>query len=127
MAEALGIKERLLKKWVSLRLVPYTKVGRTVLFDPTKVEVALEKYERQPAGELDRPKKRCVGGKKAATRKTAKARATRATGRVPAVAVPAAPAAPEKEPSTLNGEFLEFPFLSPATAFKQQEELPLPA
>jgi hypothetical protein len=48
MAETLGIPERLLKNWVRDRVVPYTKINRVVLFDPTKVEVALARFERQP-------------------------------------------------------------------------------
>jgi hypothetical protein len=48
MAEALGISERLLKNWVRDRVVPYTKIKRVVLFDPTKVEAALCQFERLP-------------------------------------------------------------------------------
>jgi hypothetical protein len=46
MARELGISERLLKDWVSKRLVPFIKVRRLVLFDPLKVEAALAKFER---------------------------------------------------------------------------------
>ena len=45
MAEALGISERLLKNWVRDRVVPFIKIGRCVLFDPTKVEAALARFE----------------------------------------------------------------------------------
>jgi excisionase family DNA binding protein len=48
MAKALGISERLLKNWVRDRVVPYTKVKRLVLFDPIKVESALERFQREP-------------------------------------------------------------------------------
>jgi len=48
MAKALGISERLLKNWVRNRVVPYTKVKRLVLFDPIKVESALERFQREP-------------------------------------------------------------------------------
>jgi hypothetical protein len=48
MAEALGISQRLLKNWVRDRVVPYTKINRVVLFDPTKVEAALGRFERRP-------------------------------------------------------------------------------
>jgi hypothetical protein len=48
MAQALGISERLLKNWLRDRVVPYTKIKRLVLFDPTKVEMALQRFERQP-------------------------------------------------------------------------------
>jgi hypothetical protein len=47
MAEELGISERLLKSWVRDRVVPFTKIKRVVLFDPVKVDVALERFERQ--------------------------------------------------------------------------------
>jgi hypothetical protein len=46
MARELGISERLLKDWVSKRLVPFIKIRRLVLFDPGKVEAALAKFER---------------------------------------------------------------------------------
>ena len=48
MAKALGISERLLKNWVRDRVVPFTKIKRVVLFDPVKVEAALERFERKP-------------------------------------------------------------------------------
>jgi excisionase family DNA binding protein len=48
MAKALGISERLLKNWVRDRVIPFTKIRRVVLFDPAKVESALERFERQP-------------------------------------------------------------------------------
>ena len=52
MAKELGISERLLKDWVSRRLVPLIKVRRLVLFDPVKVEAALSKFERSQRGTL---------------------------------------------------------------------------
>ena len=52
MAKELGISERLLKDWVSRRLVPFIKVRRLVLFDPVKVEAALSKFERSQRGTL---------------------------------------------------------------------------
>ena len=48
MAKALRISERLLKNWVRDRVVPFTKIKRVVLFDPVRVEAALERFERQP-------------------------------------------------------------------------------
>ena len=48
MAKELGISERLLKDWVSKRLVPFIKIRRLILFDPVKVEAALAKFERSP-------------------------------------------------------------------------------
>jgi excisionase family DNA binding protein len=52
MAKELGISERLLKDWVSKRLVPFIKIRRLVLFDPAKVEAALTKFERSQRGTL---------------------------------------------------------------------------
>jgi hypothetical protein len=52
MAKELGISERLLKDWVSKRLVPFIKIRRLVLFDPAKVAAALSKFERSQRGTL---------------------------------------------------------------------------
>jgi len=52
MARQLGVSERTLKDMVKRRVIPYIKIRRLVLFDPVKVEAALAKYERQPAGKL---------------------------------------------------------------------------
>ena len=52
MAKELGISERLLKDWVSKRLVPFIKIRRLVLFDPVKVKAALSKFERSQRGTL---------------------------------------------------------------------------
>jgi hypothetical protein len=56
MAEALGISTRLLKSWVRDRVVPYTKIKRAVLFDPTKVDAALGRFERRPRWLLEASK-----------------------------------------------------------------------
>jgi hypothetical protein len=48
-AERLGISERQLRDWMRERVVPFTKIGQTILFDPSKTDVALSKFERKEA------------------------------------------------------------------------------
>lgn len=45
-AQRLGISKRQLRNWMETRVVPFTKVKRVILFDPIKVDKALEKFER---------------------------------------------------------------------------------
>jgi hypothetical protein len=40
MAGVLGVSERTLRNWRSLKIVPYTKIGRVILFDPDAVRGA---------------------------------------------------------------------------------------
>jgi Helix-turn-helix domain len=47
MAGILGVSERTLRNWRSLKIVPYTKIGRVILFDPDAVHAALERFERK--------------------------------------------------------------------------------
>jgi predicted site-specific integrase-resolvase len=47
MAQELGVSPRTLKNWVADRLVPYVKINRVVLFEPSKVKAALERLERK--------------------------------------------------------------------------------
>lgn len=44
-AKRLDISRRLLTKWMKNRTVPFIKNGRTVLFDPVKVDAALARFE----------------------------------------------------------------------------------
>lgn len=44
LAETLGISTRTISHWMSQRLLPYRKIGRTVLFDPAEVEQALQRF-----------------------------------------------------------------------------------
>jgi excisionase family DNA binding protein len=53
MADRLNIKQRLLRKWREQRIVPFVKVGRTILFDENKVLDALKGYERHAASNLN--------------------------------------------------------------------------
>jgi excisionase family DNA binding protein len=50
IAELLGISERTVRNWRASRIIPYTKVGRIILFDPEAVERALLKFERKASG-----------------------------------------------------------------------------
>jgi len=45
-AQRLGITERQLRNWMANRVVPFTQIKRVILFDPIKVDRALEKFER---------------------------------------------------------------------------------
>jgi hypothetical protein len=46
-AGKLGISVRTLREWRAKRLIPYFKVGRVVMFDPSRVRQAVEKFERK--------------------------------------------------------------------------------
>jgi excisionase family DNA binding protein len=50
IAELLGVSERTVRNWRMSRIIPYTKVGRIILFDPEAVEQALRKFERKAYG-----------------------------------------------------------------------------
>jgi excisionase family DNA binding protein len=54
MAELLGISVRTLRNWVEMRIIPFYKVRRVILFDPESVEAALKEYERTPKGRIRR-------------------------------------------------------------------------
>jgi excisionase family DNA binding protein len=47
IAELLGVSERTVRNWRASRIIPYTKVGRIILFEPAAVERALLKFERK--------------------------------------------------------------------------------
>ena len=42
MAELLGISIRTLRNWMSMRIIPFYRIRRVILFDPDKVEAALK-------------------------------------------------------------------------------------
>jgi excisionase family DNA binding protein len=46
LAERLSISPRQLRQWQHDKVIPFIKVGKTVLFDPAKVSVALDRFER---------------------------------------------------------------------------------
>jgi len=45
-AKRLGISKEQLRNWMKRRIVPFIKINNTVLFDPAKVDKALEQFER---------------------------------------------------------------------------------
>jgi excisionase family DNA binding protein len=46
LAKELHVSDRLIRKWQLTRVIPFMKVGKTVLFDFDKVLTALSKFER---------------------------------------------------------------------------------
>jgi len=50
IAELLGVSDRTVRTWRASRIIPYTKIGRIILFDPEAVERALLKFERKASG-----------------------------------------------------------------------------
>jgi len=50
IAELLGVSDRTVRNWRASRIIPYTKIGRIILFDPEAVERALLKFERKASG-----------------------------------------------------------------------------
>ena len=47
VAEVLGVSARTIRNWRAAKVIPFTKVGRVILFDPLGVERALLKFERK--------------------------------------------------------------------------------
>ena len=50
LLQIVRIKSRRLKDYRDRRLIPYIKTGRSVLYDPDAVVLALKKLERAPVG-----------------------------------------------------------------------------
>ena len=48
MAEALNVTPRTLRKWRTLRVVPFIKIGHIIRYDSEAVLRALKQYERKP-------------------------------------------------------------------------------
>ena len=46
-AEVLGVAPKTVRKWVSIRFIPYLKVGRRVMFRPKSLELWLNKKENK--------------------------------------------------------------------------------
>ena len=46
-AEVLGVAPKTVRKWVSIRYIPYLKVGRRVLFRPKSLELWLNQKENK--------------------------------------------------------------------------------
>jgi len=47
VAELFGVSARTIRNWRAAKVIPFTKVGRVILFDPLGVERALLKFERK--------------------------------------------------------------------------------
>jgi hypothetical protein len=53
LSEASGRPVRQLRTFVAHRVIPYEKIGhRTILFDPQKVEAALQRFEVKEVGAI---------------------------------------------------------------------------
>jgi hypothetical protein len=50
MAGRLGVSERTLRSWRAVRIVPFIKIRKVILFDPDAVEAALRRFERKVQG-----------------------------------------------------------------------------
>lgn len=48
LAQKLGIKTKTIHNWVHMRKIPYTKIGRKVMFNPRSIETWLSRREVQP-------------------------------------------------------------------------------
>jgi excisionase family DNA binding protein len=46
LSQKLSVSPRQLRQWQQDKVIPYLKIGRTVLFDPEKVRAALARFER---------------------------------------------------------------------------------
>jgi excisionase family DNA binding protein len=46
-AARLGVSEKQVRDWMDEKVIPYTQIGGTILFDPVKVDAALARYERE--------------------------------------------------------------------------------
>ena len=46
-AEVLGVAPKTIRKWVSIRFIPYLKLGRRVLFRPKSLELWLNRKENK--------------------------------------------------------------------------------
>lgn len=74
MANELGIKPRLLRKWRYERVVPYEKIHNVILFDPIAVVAAFKNFrkarsqvnadESPPGSEMENPRQRTEGKSK---------------------------------------------------------------
>jgi hypothetical protein len=47
MAKTLCVSQRTLREWRAMRLVPFFKINRLVVYDPERVREALERFERK--------------------------------------------------------------------------------
>jgi hypothetical protein len=47
LAKELRVSQRTLREWRAMRLVPFFKINRLVVYDPERVRKALERFERK--------------------------------------------------------------------------------
>ena len=50
LSKLLAVSPRTVREWQSSRRIPYTKIGKVVLFDLDKVQAALKPFERKASG-----------------------------------------------------------------------------
>ena len=50
MAKELSVSLTTLRDWRTMRLIPFYKIGRVVMYDPQRVREALERFERKEVG-----------------------------------------------------------------------------
>ena len=48
VAEVLGVAPKTIRKWVSIRFIPFVRVGRRVMFRPKSIELWLNQKEVKP-------------------------------------------------------------------------------
>ena len=48
VAEVLGVAPKTIRKWVSIRFIPFVRVGRRVMFRPKSIELWLNQKETKP-------------------------------------------------------------------------------
>jgi excisionase family DNA binding protein len=48
-AQACGVAEITVKRWLRDRVIPFNKIGKVVLIDPERAKAALNKHERKAA------------------------------------------------------------------------------
>jgi excisionase family DNA binding protein len=46
-AARLAVSERQIYDWMKEKVIPFIRIGQTILFDPAKVDAALAVYERE--------------------------------------------------------------------------------
>jgi len=59
-AEYTNISPRTLSIWMARRIIPFRKIGRTVLFDPAELDAALNKFRIAAVGDPSIRKRRAM-------------------------------------------------------------------
>jgi excisionase family DNA binding protein len=50
LSKLLAVSPRTIRQWQSSRLIPYHKIGKAVLFDLSKVQAVVDRFERKATG-----------------------------------------------------------------------------